>query len=304
MLCGPVDRLRTVARMTVPIVFDMETNDPDDVFTLCALATHPWARLVGVTVTPGSDEQVGVVRHLLERLGVTVPVGAYRPGPDPKRVSDFHRTWLGNVPPREADAEAWRLLLDLLAPGDATLLTGAPLKNPGALLNAVPDVPIARWVAQGGFAGDSVVPPEHRLPKFEGRETSPTFNFNGAPKAALKLLASPAVGARLLVSKNVCHGVVYDGAMHTALSARRLTPGMALVREGMAVYLADRPEGKAFHDPLAAAVALDESVCTFREVEVYRERGEWGARPARDTGTRISVSVDRARFLDVLTATD
>ena len=27
---------------------------------------------------------------------------------------------------------------------------------------------LKRWVAQGGFAGDSVVPPEHRLAKFAG----------------------------------------------------------------------------------------------------------------------------------------
>ena len=56
-----------------PIVFDMETQDPDDVFTLCALATHPWARLVAVTVTPGSDEQIGVVEHVLRQLDVDAP---------------------------------------------------------------------------------------------------------------------------------------------------------------------------------------------------------------------------------------
>lgn len=290
--------------MVTPIVFDMETSDPDDVFTLCALATHPWARLVGVTVMPGSDEQIGIVKHLLQRLGVTVPVGAYRPGGNVNAVSAFHRRWLGEIRPQEPDADGWELLLDALANADTTLLTGAPLKNPGALLEAKPDVHIARWVAQGGFAGDSVVPPQHRLPKFEGRETCPTFNFNGAPQTALKLLESSHVRERVLVSKNVCHGVVYDGAMHTAMSARPLTPGMELVREGMHVYLAKRPRGKAFHDPLAAAVALDESVCTYREVEVYRERGCWGARPATGTRTRISVSVDHTRFLDVLTATE
>ncbi|NUP47817.1 MAG: nucleoside hydrolase [Catenulispora sp.] len=288
----------------MPIALDMETGDPDDVFTLCALATHPWARLVAVTVMPGTDEQVGIVKHLLDRLGVSVPVGAYRPGTEGNPVSGFHRRWLGKVPPREPDAEAWQLLRDVFADEDTTLLTGAPLKNPGMLLEQNPDVRIARWVAQGGFAGDSVVPPEHRLAKFEGRETCGTYNFNGAPEAALKLLESPHIGERVLVSKNVCHGVVYDSAMHAALSARQLTPGMALVRQGMDVYLAKRRAGKAFHDPLAAAVALDESVCTFREVEVYRERGVWGARPAAGTRTRISVSVDHARFLDVLSATD
>lgn len=286
------------------IVFDMETADPDDVFTLCVLATHPWAELAAVTVAPGSDEQVGVVKNVLRRLGVDVPVGAFRPGSAPNAVSGFHRKWLGNVRAQEADAEGWQLLKEELAKPGTTLLTGGPLKNPGALTEADPDFPIERWVAQGGFAGDSVVPPEQRLAKFEGRETCGTFNFNGAPEAALRMLASPRVRERLLVSKNVCHGLVYDAAMHAETAARRLTPGMALVRQGMEVYLRRRPGGKAFHDPLAATVALDESVCGFREVEVYRERAEWGSRPASATGTRISVSLDRARFLDVLTATE
>ncbi|MBV6699720.1 nucleoside hydrolase [Kitasatospora aureofaciens] len=243
---------------------------------------------------------------IVGRLGVGVPVGAYEPGTDVKPVSGFHRRWLGKVPAREPDAEAWQLLRDALAGGDVTLLTGAPLKNPGMLLEREPDVRIARWVAQGGFAGDSVVPPEHRLPTFEGRETCPTFNFNGAPDAASKLLESPHVGERVLVSKNVCHGVVYDGAMPPPPCRRGGSPGMALVRDGTGVYLARRRAGKAFHAPLAAAVALDESVCALREVEVYRERGAWGARPASGTRTRISVSVsvDHARFLDVLTTTE
>jgi inosine-uridine nucleoside N-ribohydrolase len=293
-----------MAPMRRRIVFDMETADPDDAFTLCALATHPWAELAAVTVTPGSAEQVGIIKHLMDRLGVDIPVGAFRSATNPTAVSEFHWKWLGDVPAREADAEGWQLLHQELAKPGTTLLTGAPLKNPGALLKAEPHFAIDRWVAQGGFAGDSVVPPEHRLEKFDGRETCPTFNFNGAPDAALRLLASPHIAERLLVSKNVCHGVVYDAEMHAQTFVRKLTPGMALVREGMEVYLSHRPAGKAFHDPLAAAVALDESVCEFREVEVYRQRGEWGSRLAADTGTRISIALDRERFLDVLTATE
>ena len=35
----------------IDISFDMETSDPDDVFTLCLLAHHPRVNLVSVTVT-------------------------------------------------------------------------------------------------------------------------------------------------------------------------------------------------------------------------------------------------------------
>lgn len=284
-----------------PIVFDMETGDPDDVFTLCALATHPWARLVAVTVTPGSAEQVGVVKHVLGRLGVDVPVGAFRPERATGSVSPFHELWLGRIPPQEPDEQGWQLLREALAAG-TTLLTGGPLHNPGALLEAEPDFPITRWVAQGGFAGDPVVPPELRLPKFDGRRTCATYNFGGAPAAALRLLGSPNVGRRVLVSKNVCHGVVYDAELHAQVSSRPLTPGLEMVRDGMELYLSRQPTGKMFHDPLAASVALDESVCGLAEVEVYREMGQWGSRPGVGTGTWISVNADLGRFVDVLTA--
>ena len=98
-----------------PIVFDMETSDPDDVFTLCALATHPWARLVAVTVTPGSNEQVGVVKHVLRRLGVEVPVGAFHAGRPTGSVSEFHTKWLGRVPSPGEFVERDGLRVEVLA---------------------------------------------------------------------------------------------------------------------------------------------------------------------------------------------
>ncbi|MEZ4399304.1 MAG: hypothetical protein R3B06_04750 [Kofleriaceae bacterium] len=63
------------------VAFDMETKDPDDVLTLCVLATHPSVRLaaVTVTVTPGIPAQIAVVREVLRRLGVDVPIGARVP---------------------------------------------------------------------------------------------------------------------------------------------------------------------------------------------------------------------------------
>lgn len=283
----------------------METSDPDDILTLCILATHPRVHLLAVTVTPGSREQVGVVRHVLGRVGRSdVTVGAHDPGREnSKHVSDFHRRWLGDIAAANPDGSGADILADTFRRHpDGTLLTGAPLKNPGRMLETHPDVRFATWVAQGGFAGDSVVPQEHRLAKFAGRETCPTFNFNGAVEEAKALLATDRIGERWLVSKNVCHGMVYDPAWHARVGAlTRRTRGFDLVHEAMSVYLERRPEGKAFHDPLAAAVAVDRNVCDFREVEVYREHGEWGSRLAEGTRTRISVSVDRDRFFSVLT---
>lgn len=83
---------------------------------------------------------------------------------------------------------------------------------------------------------------------------------------------------------------------------RDATAGLALMYAGMECYLRDVPEGKIFHDPLAACVALDRSIATFVEVEVYLEKGAWGARRASATNTFITVAVDHQRFFQTLVA--
>ncbi|MEM0995569.1 MAG: nucleoside hydrolase [Bacteroidota bacterium] len=283
------------------LLFDMETGDPDDVMTLCFLTSHPQVHLRAVTVTPGTYEQIGLVREVLQRCGRTdIPVGSHRPAHPKQCVSQFHDDWIGKFAPAEPDDLGHRVIAATVrAHPDLTVLTGAPLKNFASL---DPDLRIARWVAQGGFAGDNVVPPAYRLPKFSGMVTCPTYNFNGAPKVAKHLLATDRIGQRWLISKNVCHGMVYDAAFHRRMEpVKAANPGMQLIYDGMAKYLRRRPEGKKFHDPLAACAAIDPDIIEFREVEVYRERGKWGSRLQSGTHTFISVTADRERFFKVFT---
>ncbi len=281
------------------LIFDMETGDPDDALTLCFLVNHPWVNLHAVTVTPGTDEQIGLVRHILNETGIDIPVGSYRIGYDKKCVSKYYYKWLGNFESAQPDDEGYAIILNTLKEyPDTTLLTGAPLKN---LTDIAETVKIKEWVAQGGFAGDNVVPVEYRLPKFEGRVTCPTFNFNGAPKTALALLASQHIKSKYLVSKNVCHGVVYDKGMHERFAEyRHQSAGMNLMYRGMETYLNKKPDGKKFHDPLALAVAIDKSVCEFAEVELFRQRGEWGSNLKANTNTFISIRANVDKMIGAL----
>lgn len=178
---------------------------------------------------------------------------------------------------------------------DLTIVCGAALGNIGNLLDK--DVVINKIVIQGGFAGDNIVPEDFRLDKFKGKITCATFNLNGDVNAALKVLASTKILERRCVSKNVCHGVVYDLEMHKFLEPyKNNNLGLNLMFNGMEVYLNNRPSGKAFHDPLAACVAIDNSICDFKHVELYRERGEWGSRYSDIPNTYISVSVNMDKF--------
>lgn len=283
------------------IILDIETADPDDILTLSFLATHPRSKLRAVTVTPGSPRQVGLVRLVLKRLGLEgIPVGSFNTHTGKNHVSGFHDRWLGHIPAEEPDGPGSAVLSDALKKyPDATLVTGAPLKNPGKLFLET-DAVLKRWVAQGGFAGDSVVPEESRLDKFKGLETCPTYNFGGAPQEAEKMLSTPNIHLRHLVSKNVCHGLTYDKDLHREVFPHREAhPGLALLYEGMGVYL-QKKRGKKFHDPLAACVALNPKCVEMREVEVYRDRGKWGSRLQAGTNTFISVALNREEFMSTL----
>lgn len=290
--------------LPIDVHWDMETGDPDDLCTLLILIAHPAYRLRSVSVTPGTDEQVGMVKHVLHACGVPeVPVAGAVPGHEKRCVGEFYRRWLPGFQDAKPDFQTADLLHHSLSQWTAlTLLTGAPLKG---LRNLPADLPISRWVAQGGFAGDNVVPEAHRLEKFAGMLTCPTYNFNGAPETALMLLDKPNIGERLLVSKNVCHGMIYDQDFHARMRVLRgRHMAWDLLLRGMELYLGKNAEGKKFHDPLAAAAAAQPGICMFREVRLFRQRGGWGSELAPGTRTWISVSADRERLIAFLTGQD
>lgn len=281
----------------------METSDPDDVLALALIADHPAFELVAVTVTPGTDAQLGVVAEVLRRVGVwPIPLGARVPGAAREAVSPFHFAWLGHVSPMRAEAVAAEVIAGAFrrSPG-AVLLTGAPLHNLRLALRAHPEMRIERWVAQGGFAGDNLVAPEHRLPKFAGRALCESHNLGGDAKGALLALGSPQIGVRQLVSKNVTHALAWEGAFHALIAPHRnARAGIAVAYDAMSRYLEERPEGKLLHDPLAAMAVVEPGIFTWREVAVTHARGQWGAREASGTATFITTSVDQARLIGVL----
>ena len=148
------------------VVFDMETSDPDDVCTLMFLCSHPKVNLVAVTVTPGTMDQISLVKAVLDKTGKPIPVGSRKPDHEKDCVSGFLREWASSclkIEPRMSDGIGCEVMNRAFSDyPDAVLLTGGPLRNPHELLRTT-NARIAKWVGQGGFAGDSVVPEEHRL---------------------------------------------------------------------------------------------------------------------------------------------
>ena len=287
----------------IQVILDMETQDPDDVFTLMWLAYHPRVRLKAVTLTPGSKEQVELVWSILADFDYPrIPVGVRRFKNEKTHVNPWlYRVLKAPGIRDEAYQDALKyssiahqVIADNLTK-DTVLVTCGPPANLGYFLENHPSKEVPFWLAQGGFAGDNLVAPEDRLDKFNGMVTCPTFNFNGAPKAAKAGLASDMIKKRRLVSKNVCHGVIYDRKVLN----ENINQGVKWINDAMREYLRKKPEGKMFHDLLAVATLIDPSICEYAEVEVYREKGLWGSRPKEGSNTWITTKVDKERFWDV-----
>jgi pyrimidine-specific ribonucleoside hydrolase len=291
----------------IEVVWDMETQDPDDFLTLLLLLGHPEVHLKAVTITPGSPDQVGLVRQALAWFGRDLPVGAHDLDHAKSCVSFWHYRAYGSIPPSRDAVPGGEVLLRYCN-DNTTLITGGPLKNLGDALRldalrGENTFRLARLVAQGGFAGEGVVPRELQMDKFKGMTTSPTYNLNGDPASALAILGFPGVGVRRFVSKNVCHGVWYDWEMHLRFEAmKKKSLSLGLIWKGMDAYLSRQPAGKKFHDPLTACCAIDESIGTWAEVELYREKGSWGARLAPGSRTWIITGYDHDKFVQTLTA--
>ena len=62
---------------------------------------------------------------------------------------------------------------------DVILLTGGPLHNLGKALSNNDGFYVGKWVGQGGFAGEGVIPREKQMKKFLGKKSIATWNFNG-----------------------------------------------------------------------------------------------------------------------------
>jgi pyrimidine-specific ribonucleoside hydrolase len=289
----------------IPLILDMETADPDDILCLAILVTHPACDLKAITLHPGSHEQVGLVTSILQIVGRDreIPIGGKVNGHLKSCVSPFYdkfHPW-----PVQPKIEADDLLIKTIKENpDITLVTGAALTNIWKAMKKEETLSLKRWVGQGGFAGDNIVPEEKRLEKFRGKTHCPTYNFNGNPVAAKYLLESDRIERKILVSKNVCHGVVYDKEFQ-----EKLTPfiqryvGLIFIHQDIMDDYLKKHEGKKFHDPLAGLVAIDESICEFeKNVVLERVQGGWGCKKVEKSDIQISIDVDRKKMFDTLIA--
>jgi len=291
----------------IDIIFDMETDDPDDFITLLMLLGHPEVNLKAVTVFPGSPEQIGFIRRTVNTwFELDIPIGAHNLKTPKSRISNWHYEAYSFAESSEDAQSAGQLLLDM-CDVETTLLIGAPLTNFRTASRYADeqnrDLIIGKIVVQGGFAGHGVVPDELQLEKFKGEVAVPSHNLLGDSKATKKILDYHPSYGKYFVSKNVCHRVLYDRDLHNLVNSKRYqSQALDLIWQGMETYFNINPNGKMLHDPLAACCAINPDIAEWCEVSLFREGNAWGARLDDNTDTQIIVDYNHPKFLDVFLA--
>jgi inosine-uridine nucleoside N-ribohydrolase len=269
-------------------------HDPDDFFTLCYLAAAG-VRIRAICLVPGDRDQLAVARLLVKQLGLDIPVGAARLDSRKYSSGGVHHALLDRFGfPREAghDGPGHDVITATMAkhPGSEFLVIGPCTSTARYLSQADAAVP-RRLTMQGGFLGYHLHAPRVRLPEFEGRSWTPTFNLNGDRKGA-EVLLKAAIPERRFVGKNVCHTLLYDRAFHATMPATDPdNPATVLFLAGMEAYLGTH-EAKKWHDPTAAALHLHPDIGTWVRGRVMKIEGGWGT-VADEGGDWILADVDR-----------
>lgn len=243
----------------IPILFDTDIgSDIDDAVALAYLLRQPRCELLGITTVTGNPTTramlADAVCRAFGRNEVPIFSGVGRPFLIPQRQPDVPQA---NVLPRwpHRDPFAPHAAVDFLRqtirarPGEITLLTVGPLTNAGLLYAMDPEIPslLKRHVMMGG----------HYLNRAVGH--GPTeWNTAGDPHATAVVFAAP-------LSSVTCIGL--DVTTRCQLPAddfrKRFSTGPLRIVADMAEAWFKRRPLVTFHDPLAAAVVFEPSLCQY-----------------------------------------
>ena len=296
------------------IILEMETGDIDDILALCYLLHRNDCCIKCILVVPGSLDQVNLIQKIVnlfkQDTSSSIAIGSYK---ESQHIVSTHINPLFGFD-NEVVINTTTATYDILKNipleelSVCSFLSIGPLKGFGSFFKNYSksmsyQFHIKEWFTQGGFAGCNVVPDDLILDKFKGIKEVASWNLSGAEKEVkfmLKTLTCPIT----FISKNVCHGVVYDEDLDSYLSKYEdSNKFVKIIRKIMGEkYLHtqyDKPK-KMIHDLLAVTCFFNRDICQYINIELKCTKNKWRSELNPDTNQKISISYDRNKFLEEL----
>lgn len=331
--------------MTQPVFVDVDTG-VDDAMALAYLFASDDAEVVGIASTAGNVPVQQVCSNNLGLLDLCrmpeIPVskGSEEPVSSPLRTAEdthgpegmgYAQLPISGRRPTEYDAaEAW-VRAARTFPGELIAVATGPLTNLALALRAEPALPtlLRRLVIMGGafdYRGNTTpvaewnisVDPEAAAEVF----TKWTGAWGDEKPAHLPIVLGLNLTEHIAMTPALLNRLAEEaGATSVAMSisddrgtrSASDNPLIAVLEDAMRFYFEfhfDQGEGYLahLHDPLAAAVALDPDLVSYRATTVDVEltgtltRGmtiaDWSNRWEREPNALIGVDVDPAAFFD------
>ena len=283
-----------------PLIVDCDAGrDPDDVYAIT------WFLAQGVdikllSISPGDPDQMSFIEWLVKVAGANNTIVApAKLGRAKASLSHPHLQLAANCGvlltdyERVYDRAASSYYEEFIKAGANVFVCGPPDAT-GEHLKTGGPVP-AKLVMQGGFCSYEHYEPAQPLAKFAGLSEVPSFNPGGNPKA-MQLILESGIKDLSFVGKNVCHSICFTSAEYERMLRRPISGPADRIFRQFAAQAARIPGGKAFHDPLAAALYLYPELGTWLTGTPYRLKGKWGTKPGPDGVAQVLVDVDRAGF--------
>jgi len=240
---------------TIPILLDTDIgSDIDDAVALAYLLRQPRCELLGITTVSGEPEKRAMLADAICRAGgrfdIPVHVGAEAPwlvpqkqphAPQAEALTDH---WTHDKFTKENTAIEFLRRTIRARPGEITLLAIGPLTNVALLFAMDPEIPalLKNLTLMGGWF------------------TSPQSEWNILcdPHSAAKVFVAP-------VPELIAVGIDVTGRCRLPAGECRRRFALAggaleLVSAMAEVWFHDVPE-IVFHDPLAAALIFDKTLC-------------------------------------------
>jgi purine nucleosidase len=313
-----------------PLILDVDTG-VDDALALLLAAASPEVELVAATTVMGNvtvehaTENTLAVLELVELGDVEVARGAARPlvrDHEPFPIVHGERG-LGRAElPRPSMEPSARSATELLVEtarersGEVLLVATGPLTNVALALAEEPQLPdlLGGFAIMGGaFArGGNATPAAEANIWVDPDAAQGVFRaFSGSEPSKLPLCAGLDVTDRVQLSRTALDAIC-EGATGSPV-ARFLQGSVPFYIEFYERY--GVPGGAAMHDPLALALAIDESLGTFERTRIEVETdGVWtrgmtvadlrGVRHSpwpvgwqREDNARVALDVDVEGFL-------